>query len=133
MSSPDKQNTVLAPRRVLERAAIDAAISTIGLVAVSAWIVKILGPRSINPDYFCNCSVLEVLLAMLAWPVFAIACLVFAIRLRRATGVNRVLGVVAGVSAILFPVLAILALRFGTFPTIEELHGWAAGLPPPLF
>lgn len=101
---------------------------TVALAAVSVWIVKIFGPRAVNPDYFCNCSVVEGLMAIFLWPIFAIGCLVLALRLRSSRGGSRAAGIVAGISAFVFPVLAILAVIFLPLPTIEELHGWALAL-----
>ena len=117
-----------APAAARPRTATFAIASTLGLGAVSVWMVKILGPRAVNPDYFCNCSVAEGLAAMLLCPIFAIGCLVLAVRLRRSSGGSRIAGVVAGISAFAFPALAILASIFLPFPTIEELHGWALAL-----
>lgn len=110
------------------RTARSAIAFTVALAAVSVWNVKISGPRAVNPDYFCNCSVAELLAAMFLWPILAIGCLVLALRLRGSRGSSRAAGVVAGISAFALPALAILAVIFLPFPTIEELHGWALAL-----
>ncbi|MGX5681926.1 hypothetical protein [Schumannella luteola] len=102
-----------------------AIASTLGLAAVSAWMVKILGPRAVNPDYFCNSSVLEGMTAMTLWPIFSVGCVVLALSLRRARGISRAVGILAGLSSFALPALAIVAISVVPFPTIEELHGWA--------
>ncbi len=110
------------------RTARFAIALTVALSAVSVWIVKIFGPRAVDPDYFCNCSVAELLAAMFLWPILAIGCLVLALRLRGSRGSSRAAGVVAGISAFALPALAILAVIVLPFPTIEELNGWALAL-----
>lgn len=123
MTEPDN-----VPAAAWRRAAGFAIAFNVALAAVSVWIVKIFGPRAINPDYFCNCSVAEGLAAMLLWPILAIGCLVLALRLRGSRGSSRAAGVVAGISAFAIPALAVLAVIFLPFPTIEELHGWTLAL-----
>lgn len=83
-----------------------------------------LGPRpGSDDDYWCNCSVLEGNALLFAWPIVALTSLVFALVLLKARGVDRVLGIVAGVLALLLPVLTIVGLVVIPFPTIDELMG----------
>lgn len=87
--------------------------------------MKIYGPRSTNDDYFCNCSVAEGLILIPVWAFAVAACIVFAVRLFPFSGIHRVIGVVAGLAAILLPLATVWVIRTVTFPTIEELRGWA--------
>ncbi len=114
--------------RRISRWAIAAIAATLALAAASTWIVKVFGPRAVNPDYFCNCSVLELWTAMAAWAFAAVGCVLAALRLRRTTGANRAIGVIVGVASFALPVATVLVVRFVPFPTIEQLNGWAAAL-----
>ncbi|MBU1589371.1 MAG: hypothetical protein KKH51_15715, partial [Actinobacteria bacterium] len=56
--------------RRISRWAIAAIAATLALAAASTWVVKVFGPRAVNPDYFCNCSVApktRVLTSDLKW------------------------------------------------------------------
>jgi len=120
--SPTDGTAASPPHR---RDALIAIILTVALAATCVWVVKILGPRATNPDIFCNCSVAEGLIALLAVVALTIGCAVAGFRLKKARGLYRVSGIVAGLAALLLPLVALLASIYLPFPTIEELQGIA--------